>query len=123
MVIPVSNNASFTVTEDSPPISQNVMAGSLLSGSATYLIIDVNELNRVAITIPISTNAKVVLLPLDIILLNMNVMATADKPNINEETCMPTVPNDNRMAIAAPNPYPADAPRISGETIGFLNNP
>jgi len=38
-------------------------------------------------------------------------------------TWMPTMFNEKYIARAAPNPAPAEAPRISGETSGFLNIP
>jgi len=51
------------------------------------------------------------------------VNRTAARPKANDMHCMPTIPKPSRIPAAAPKPAPADAPRISGETIGFRNSP
>jgi hypothetical protein len=50
----------------------------------------------------------------------VKAITTAASPNINAEVCMPTQFAPFIIARAAPKPAPADTPRISGETIGFL---
>ena len=50
-------------TEDSPPMSQKVIAGSLLFGSARNLVIDIKAEKRLETTIPVRTRARVPLFP------------------------------------------------------------
>ena len=47
--------------------------------------------------------------------------AAMEQANANSE--MPSEPSPSRMATAAPNAAPCEAPRISGETSGFWNVP
>lgn len=51
------------------------------------------------------------------------VSPTAMKPMINAITCTAWLSKFHSSASAAPNDAPADAPKISGDTIGFLNRP
>lgn len=48
-------------------------------------------------------------------------MSTANNPKVRADTWICHHPQPATMASAAPNPAPADTPRMSGETIGFLN--
>jgi len=50
-------------------------------------------------------------------------MLTAIKPVMNAIICVMNEPWLSRIAKAAPNPAPADTPRISGDTRGFLKIP
>lgn len=51
------------------------------------------------------------------------VKLTAKRLNPNAYTRIPMNPNDRTRARVAPNPAPAEVPRISGDTSGFLKIP
>ena len=103
------------------PISQKVICGSLLSASAKILMVDVPDWNRVLTIIPPSTNPRIGSM------LNRRVavaaMNTAKIPPQKLNIWTYTVGSSINIAKQAPNPAPAEAPKISGDTIGFLNIP
>lgn len=94
---------SLKVTEDNPPNSQKVIAGSLLSASATYFVIDIKAVNRFETTIPINTRTTTELFPWLTILPIKYVKVTAANPNANDENCIVTMLNDKRIANADPS--------------------
>jgi hypothetical protein len=117
------NKRSCRLTADNPPISQKVIAGNLLKGSATYFVSEMKALRREDTTIPVRTRTKREESSSENIIVIKHVRATARMPNIKENNCISNDPADIRIAATAPKPAPDEAPKMSGETIGFLKIP
>jgi len=105
-----------------PPSSQKVICGSLLSGSATYFVSEINAEHRLDTTIPDSTRVSVDSLPRPTTVPTVYVTSTATRPSANAESCTAGPLHDSRIPIAAPSPAPPEAPSRSGETIGLRNS-
>ena len=114
---------SCIVAFDKLPISQKVMAGSLSVGSAAYFTKDIRDWNRFDTIIPPRMSRKRLSLPFPNRWLINQVRDTARMPHTKDDVFTPATLNDRRIPTAAPNPAPAEEPRISGETSGFLNIP
>jgi len=103
---------------ESVPKSQKVIAGSLSRGSARNFINDTSALASEETKIPerISANAgsRLILLP------TRHEHATAIKLMAKANIYTQAAPSPLNIAKAAPKDAPADVPRISGETNGFL---
>ena len=99
------------------------MAGSESSGSATYLQSETMALKSAEITVPARMMTTIELEPRPIACATHITMATAKSPQANENACTQNEDKPSKSAAAAPTEAPLDTPRISGETIGFLNMP
>ena len=82
---------------------------------------DVIAPNRLLMRIPARTMERVAL-PL-VNLLTAYAPATQAIAPRKANRVISTAPKSRRIASAAPNPAPDDAPRMSGDTSGFWNIP
>ena len=82
-----------------------------------------NEEKSVETTMPARMSMRTASLPRLAFWQMRYARPTAAMPNVKAFTCTKRYGSDKRMASAAPNPAPELAPRMSGETIGFLKSP
>ncbi|MFO8175235.1 MAG: hypothetical protein R6T96_13190 [Longimicrobiales bacterium] len=101
------------------PNSQNVIAGKVSKGSATYFNSEVKELKRDPIKMPINVSTS----KGDVLYMRLpkKDRNTASNPNKKAEIWTSQGSATNNSANAAPNPAPEVTPRIFESTRGFLN--
>ena len=97
------------------------MAASWSVGSAMSLVNDTPAWNSELTMTPASTTMSRWLPLARVPMASTSSTAAMEQANANSE--MPSEPSPSRMATAAPNAAPCEAPRISGETSGFWNVP
>ena len=103
------------------PISQYVMAGSWSVGSAISLVNDTPADSSELTMTPASTTVST-WLPRAAWATTIT-RSTVPNATKNASTETPKLANPSKMATAAPNAAPCDAPKMSGETSGFWNVP
>lgn len=109
---------SSRLTRESPPMSQKVMAGRVLIGSATNLIRERKAWKRAETTIPPRTSTTRESRPTRRPM--RKAQPTANSPRAKAAAWMPDQPREASIPMAAPKLAPAETPRMPGETRGFL---
>ena len=104
-------------------MSQNVISGSCEFGSARNFTAEVNAWKSWPITRPESTSTRMFPTRRASTDESPQLAATAITPQAKALISIPRPPKESRMPTAAPKQAPADAPRRSGDTMGFLNMP
>ena len=113
-------NRSETVMALSPPISQKVMDGSCVVGSATVLMSAMPAPSSAPTATPASTSTGSCRRTSSD---SPSTAPTADRPPTKAKPCTAPSGSPNQMARTAPRPAPAETPRMSGDTNGLRNMP